>query len=93
MSTELKIDFLRILKGKFVMISAYILVNSRTGSEDEVYRAITTIENIKEGFKVFGAYDIIVRVEEKDSNSLQEFITRKIRQIENVISTLTLIIL
>ena len=75
------------------MISAYILVNARTGAEDEAYKIITSIETIKEGFKVFGAYDIIVKVEEKDSSSLQEFITHKIRQIENVISTLTLLIL
>lgn len=75
------------------MISAYILINARTGSEDEVYQIITTIKSIKEGYKVFGAYDIIVKVEEEDSSSLQEFITHKIRQITNVISTLTLLIL
>lgn len=75
------------------MISAYILINTSTGSEDEVYKIITAIKTIKEGYKVFGAYDIIVRVEEETSSSLQEFITHNIRQITNVISTLTLLIL
>lgn len=75
------------------MVQAFVLINSQPGTEQGVFEKIKALSVVKEAHKIFGAYDIIAKIEEKDTEMLHETITRQIRQIEKVISTLTLIIL
>ena len=69
------------------------MVNSQSGYEGIVYEKLLGIPGIKNAYKVFGAYDIILRIEEMDLESLHEKIVSRIRSINGVLSTLTLIIL
>jgi len=60
------------------------------GSEEDVISHLKTIDGVKEVHGTFGAYDIIVKVESDNKETLRDIITWKIRKIERVRSTLTL---
>jgi DNA-binding Lrp family transcriptional regulator len=70
---------------------AFVLINAETGSEDEVVKQLRKISNVKESYAVYGVYDIIAKVEAETMVNLKEIITEKIRKLDTVRSTLTLI--
>ncbi|EGG41120.1 Lrp/AsnC ligand binding domain-containing protein [Candidatus Nitrosarchaeum limnium] len=72
------------------MATAYVLINCDLGSEESVISELKTIDGVKEVHGVFGAYDILAKVESKQVESLRETITWKIRKIQKIRSTLTL---
>ena len=72
------------------MAQAYVLVNCELGSEEAVITQLKSIEGVTEVHGTFGAYDILAKVESDRVEALREIITWKIRKIENIRSTLTL---
>ena len=72
------------------MAQAYVLVNCELGSEESVISQLKSIEGVTEVHGTFGAYDILAKVESDRVEALREIITWKIRKIENIRSTLTL---
>ena len=72
------------------MAEAYILINCDIGSEEEVIAALKDIDAIKEVHGTFGAYDILAKIESSQVEDLRETITWKIRKIDKIRSTLTL---
>ena len=75
------------------MISAFTMINSQPGHEEKVYERLLSIPGVKYAYRSIGAYDIILRIEEIDLESLHQKIISQIRSIKYVLSTLTLIIL
>ena len=72
------------------MAEAYILINCEIGSEEEVITALKNIDSITEVHGTFGAYDILAKIESPQVEDLRETITWKIRKIDKIRSTLTL---
>ena len=72
------------------MAEAYILINCDIGSEEEVIAALKDIDAIKEVHGTFGAYDILAKIESSQVEDLRGTITWKIRKIDKIRSTLTL---
>jgi|TARA_B100000315_G_scaffold65854_1_gene59773 DNA-binding Lrp family transcriptional regulator len=72
------------------MVKAYVLINCDLGSEDEIIRDIRKLEHVKEASGTFGAYDLVAKVEAETSEQLRETVTWKIRKMNKVRSTLTL---
>ena len=72
------------------MAEAYILINCEIGSDEEVITALKNIDSIKEVHGTFGAYDILAKIESPQVEDLRETITWKIRKIDKIRSTLTL---
>ena len=72
------------------MAEAYILINCEIGSEEEVITALKNIDSIKEVHGTFGAYDILAKIQSPQVEDLRETITWKIRKIDKIRSTLTL---
>ncbi len=71
---------------------AFVLINAEIGSEDEVLKEMKKIPNVKEAYVVYGVYDIVGKVEADTMDKLKEIITWKIRRLEKVRSTLTMIV-
>ncbi len=71
---------------------AIILVNSEIGSEDAVVAELRKIGNVKESYPVYGVYDVVAKVEAESMDKLKEIITWKIRRLDKVRSTLTMIV-
>ncbi|CAE6497227.1 MAG: Lrp/AsnC ligand binding domain-containing protein [Candidatus Nitrosotenuis sp.] len=72
------------------MAVAYVLINCELGSEQTVINQVKQIAEVKEVRGVFGAYDILVKIETASVERLREIITWKIRKIDKIRSTLTL---
>jgi DNA-binding Lrp family transcriptional regulator len=72
------------------LATAYVLINCELGSESEVIDSLRNVNDIKEIHGTFGAYDIIVKVEAESVDKLRDTITWKIRKIDKIRSTLTL---
>ena len=72
------------------MAEAYILINCEIGSEEEVITSLKSVPGIKEVHVTFGAYDILAKIESAQVEDLRETITWKIRKIDKIRSTLTL---
>ncbi len=74
------------------MQTAYVLINCDIGSEEFVMSELKEIDLVKEVHGTFGAYDIVVLVEADTTESLRDAITWKIRKIEKIRSTLTMMV-
>jgi len=75
----------------FEMGSAYVLINCDLGYEEEIICKLKNISGLKEVQGTFGAYDILAKIESDELEKLRDTITNKIRNIDRVKSTLTLI--
>ncbi len=75
------------------MPKSYVLINCFIGSEESVMSKLKEIDLVKEVHGTFGAYDIVVLVEADTVESLRDTITWKIRKIEKIRSTLTMMII
>jgi DNA-binding Lrp family transcriptional regulator len=82
-----------LLIGANKLPSAFVLINAEIGSEDDVLKALKTIPNVKEGYVVYGVYDIVARVEGETMEKLKDIVTWKIRRLDKVRSTLTMIVI
>jgi len=72
------------------MAKACVLINCDLGSEDKVISDLRKLEHIKDVVGTFGAYDIVAKIEAETSKQLREAVTWKIRKMDKVRSTLTL---
>lgn len=72
------------------MATAYVLLNCQIGSERHIIEQIKSMEGVKEVRGVFGAYDILIKIQTASVERLREIITWKIRKIDKIRSTLTL---
>ena len=71
---------------------AYVLINTDMGTEGKVTNDLNKIEEVKEVYGVYGVYDLIVRVEAETMEKLKAAISDSTRTIENIRSTLTMIV-
>ncbi len=78
--------------------TTYVLLNSDLGSEqtiiDEVKKILDDESRIKyEVSGVYGVYDIILKITADNTEELRSIITNKIRKIDKVQSTLTMMVI
>ena len=72
------------------MVTAYVLISCDLGFDVEIIDEVKQLEDVKEVHGVFGAYDILVKLESANVENLKDTITWKIRKLSRVRSTLTL---
>ena len=75
------------------MPKAFVLINVESGSEEEVLEEIKKIKGVEEAYYSYGVYDIIAKVKADSMEKLRDTVTRKVRTIVRVRSTLTLIMM
>ncbi len=75
------------------METAYVLITCDLGSEAEVIDELKQLTNVKEAHEIFGAYDILTKVESDSVESLRDTISWKIRKLNRVRSTLSLMVI
>ena len=74
------------------MATAYVLINVEIGSEEEILRNLEPISEVKEAHLVYGVYDIIAIIETETMQELKDTVSWKIRRLDKVRSTLTMIV-
>ena len=72
------------------MATAYVLINCELGSEESIIQQLKNLDGVTEVNGTFGAYDILTKIESDTVEVLREIITWKIRKIDKIRSTLTL---
>jgi DNA-binding Lrp family transcriptional regulator len=72
---------------------AFVLLNVEAGAEKEVLENIRKIPEVKASYMVYGVYDIVAMVESGTLEKLREMVTKKIRQLDKVRSTMTMIVM
>lgn len=75
------------------MPKAFVLINVESGAEDEVLNELKAIENVDESYFSYGVYDIITKIRADSMGKLKELVTTRIRSLDQVRSTLTLIMM
>ncbi len=75
------------------MPQAYVLINVESGSEEEVVSQLKKIQGVEEAYFSYGVYDIITKVKAESMEKLKDMVTRNIRTLNRVRSTLTLIMM
>ncbi|HEY6165203.1 MAG TPA: Lrp/AsnC ligand binding domain-containing protein [Nitrososphaeraceae archaeon] len=75
------------------MPKAFVLMNAELGSEDSIVGELRRIEGVKEVYQVYGVYDIVTQVESDTMEKVKEIITWKLRKLNGVKSTLTMIVM
>ncbi|MCL1977830.1 MAG: Lrp/AsnC ligand binding domain-containing protein [Candidatus Bathyarchaeota archaeon] len=73
------------------MPRAYVLLNVESGAEEPVLKQLREINIVEEAYVSYGVYDLIVKVHSNTMDEMKEAISHKIRNIKQVRSTLTLI--
>ncbi|MEM1546281.1 MAG: Lrp/AsnC ligand binding domain-containing protein [Candidatus Methanomethylicia archaeon] len=74
------------------MAEAFILINTEIGAEEEVLKKLKSIDGVKETCMVYGVYDIIAKIEAEDLDKLKDIVTWRIRRLDKVRSTITMIV-
>ncbi|MFA5406659.1 MAG: Lrp/AsnC ligand binding domain-containing protein [Candidatus Nanoarchaeia archaeon] len=72
------------------MVTSYLLINTKPGAETKVAEELIKRKEVKDINIVYGAYDIIIKIEVKSMDALQEF-TLNMRKDVDVEQTSTLI--
>jgi len=68
----------------------FVLINCDLGSEDYVLEELKLLSQVKNAHVTFGAYDVVAEVEAQTTEEFDQTVSRKIRSISRVVSTMTL---
>jgi DNA-binding Lrp family transcriptional regulator len=72
------------------MPKAYVMLNCKLGSEKEVINFLTKIDGIREAHGTLGLYDVVAKLESDTEEKIREIVTKTIRKMPKVTSTVTL---
>jgi len=75
------------------MPKAFVLINTEIGSESDVVKQLRSVEGVEEAHAVYGVYDIVAKISADSMDKLKEIVTWRIRKLDKVRSTLTMIII
>ena len=73
------------------MAKAYVLIIAESGSEAIVMNGLKKTNAVKEAHMVNGVYDIIARLEADTMADIKDSISWKVRRLDGIRSTLTMI--
>jgi DNA-binding Lrp family transcriptional regulator len=69
---------------------AYVVIHCEKGQEYSTLKNLCKIAEVKEADVVFGFYDVICRIETSSEAELQNVITKVIRSLPNIKTSMTL---
>lgn len=72
-------------------MKAYILINSELGREADIISVLENVKEINNIYSLYGIYDLIVEMEAETMDLIKEIVFNKIRRLDHVKSTITLL--
>ena len=80
------------------MPTSYVLINSNLGTDVQIIKEVKELLANQSDVKleiqgVYGVYDIILKLSSDNGEKLRSIVTDDIRKIENVQSTLTMLVI
>ena len=74
------------------MPTAYVLLNTEIGAENQVLKELRRIEGVQEAHGLWGVYDVIANVKAETVEKLRYIINKKIGQVGRINTKLTMLI-
>ncbi|HEX5891326.1 MAG TPA: Lrp/AsnC ligand binding domain-containing protein [Nitrososphaeraceae archaeon] len=74
------------------MTSAFLFINAELLFIEDVLNKLKEVPEIVDVYKVQGIYDIIARVNSDTEEKLKELVSERIRRIDRITGTVTVII-
>jgi len=75
------------------MPTAFVLIKTEIGSSiADVLKDLKKVEGVDGAFAVYGVYDLIAKVRAESMDELKEIVTWRIRRVDKVRTTLTMIV-
>jgi DNA-binding Lrp family transcriptional regulator len=75
------------------MPMAYVLINTEPKHMENVVETLKKIDALEEVFAVYGVYDVVAKIKAETMERLKEIVTWKVRNLDEVRSTITMLIL
>jgi len=75
------------------MPKAFLLINVESGFEDTVLKELKNIRGVEEAYYSYGVYDLITKIKAETMEQLKDMVTKQVRTLPKVRSTLTLIMI
>ena len=72
------------------MAKAFVLINCEPGWDDHVVSKLRSIETVTSAYGIFGLYDVLAQLESDSEENLKNDIIEKIRKLEKILGTTTL---
>lgn len=72
------------------LAQAYVVIHCDKGEEYPTLKNLSHIPEVKEADVVFGFYDVICKVEASDNNTLEHILTKAIRKLPKIKTSMTL---
>jgi DNA-binding Lrp family transcriptional regulator len=72
---------------------AYVVLHCEKGQEYSTLKNLSKISEVKKADVVFGFYDVVCRIESSSEEVLQDIITRTIRRLPSIKTSMTLSII
>jgi DNA-binding Lrp family transcriptional regulator len=74
------------------MTSAFLFINAELLFIEDIVNKLKEVPDIVDVYKVQGIYDIIARVNSDTEEKLKELVSERIRRIDKITGTVTVII-
>ncbi len=75
------------------MPMAYVLINTEPKYMENVVATLEKLDAVVEVFPVYGVYDVVAKVRAETMEKLKEIVTWKVRSLDQVRSTITMLIM
>ena len=72
---------------------AIMLIDCSIGTDDVVIHELKKIPAVAYAYKLIRYHDIIAKIESNSEEELRKTISRKIRKLDNILSTITVVAL
>ena len=73
------------------MVSALVLLNTARDKVNVVGETLAGLDGVTEVYSVAGRYDLVAIIRVQDNDALAELVTEKIRLVEGILNSETLI--
>ena len=68
----------------------FVLLNCDLGAEEYILEELQQVNEIKNAYVTFGAYDIVAEIDAETQEEFEKTVSLRIRQLSRVVSTMTL---
>ena len=72
-------------------MKAFVLLNTELGQESSIMEALQGVPEVAKIHSLYGIYDLIIEMEADSMDKVKEVVFNKVRRLEYVKSTITLL--
>ena len=85
------IIYLSLTNFILIYMKAFVLLNTELGMESKIIEALNGVDEITNIHSLYGIYDLIIEMEADSMDKIKEVVFNKVRRLDNVKSTITLL--